>query len=97
MADLIIDLDFLAIIVPPIIGACIFIGRYFWKKEQCFRKLSDKINELSRHDEGSLQQHDGFEEEIAELKKNHTEMEKSLKEQSIYLKLLLNKFNIPYD
>lgn len=81
----------------PIVGSCGFVARYFWKKENCFIQMKNKLEKLAEHDEGSMLEHDGIHEDLENLKSNHAELEKRLNEQSIYLKLLLKKFNIPYD
>lgn len=80
---------FLAIFIPGI-GAAAAIVKYFWKKEKCFLAMKTKINSLSKSDKNSIEVHDDIEDRL-----NGFESRQSKNE--IYLKLLLDKFEIKYD
>ena len=80
---------FLALFLPGL-GAAAGIVRYFWKKEKCFLAMKNKINSLSKSDKESVEVHDDLEERMDEFEKKQSKNE-------IYLKLLLDKFEIKYD
>ena len=74
----------------PLSGAAIWTVRYFWKKEQCFIALANKIKELTDHDKGSVVDHDGYEGRLTNIERNQDKW-------IIYLKLLLRHNKIPFD
>lgn len=79
----------LAILIPAT-GISLAVIRYFWNKEKCFLTMKNKIDELSKHDVGASEDHDGYEERLAKIETNQQKW-------IIYLKLLLKDRNIPYD
>ena len=80
---------FLALFIPGL-GAAAGIIRYFWKKEKCFLAMRNKINSLSKADKDSHVVHDDIEERMDDFERRQSKNE-------IYLKLLLDKFEIKYD
>lgn len=83
-------LEIIATIGIPTAAAAVAMIRYFWKKERCFLEMKNKIDELSKRDISSESVHAGLQEEIEDVKNRQQKNE-------IYLKLILTKFNIPYD
>lgn len=81
----------------PLTGLAVAIGRHFWKKSQCFTKMMNRLDNLEKHDESSVTDHSGFDEEIESLKKEINTVQLKQSNNEIYLKLLLKKFDIPYD
>jgi len=77
------------VLIPCSVGV-IGLIRYFWKKEQCFIALKNKIVELSEQDKNSIGIHTSHEEDIRDIQ------EKQYK-TDIYLKLILDKLEIPYN
>ena len=74
----------------PLSGAAVWTIRYFWKKEQCFTILANKIDQLTDHDVGSIDTHEEFDERLTNIETQQTKNE-------IYLKLLLDDRKIPYN
>lgn len=80
---------FLALFIPGL-GAAAAIIRYFWKKEKCFLAMRNKINSLSKSEKDSHEVHDDYDERLTSIESRQSKNE-------IYLKLLLDKFEIKYD
>ena len=74
----------------PAVGVAIAGGRYLWKKEKCFIALQNAVKTLMNHDVGSDDLHIGFDERLTNIE------DKQIK-QEIYLKLLLDHSEIPYN
>jgi len=74
----------------PAVAAAIGVIRYLWKKEKCFTILKNKVEQLTKHDVGSLDTHEGFESRLDLI-------EKVQAKNQIYLKLLLDNAKIKYD
>ncbi len=64
----------LAILIPliPVVGMLI---RYFWKKEQCFILMKQKIEQLSKSESGSHDTHGDFYEKFDEYGNRLTSLE----------------------
>lgn len=73
----------------PATGVAFTVIRYFWKKEKCFIEMKNKIDELSKHDEGSVEEHSGYEERLKMLENDSIEIK-------IYLQQILKKLDIPF-
>jgi len=73
----------------PAAAAAVAVIRYLWKKEKCFIILKQKVEELSKSDEGSSDTHDGFETRLKQIEENQIKNE-------VYLKLLLDNAKISY-
>jgi len=82
--------EYLIALGVPGAAAAVGVIRYFWKKEKCFLELKNTIKELKSKEDSSHEEHDGFKDEIDEIKARQAKNE-------IYLKLILKKFEIPYD
>ena len=66
----------------PALGGIIVVTKYI-------TTMKSKIRELSKHDESSVDTHDGFEERLRKIENNQIQTD-------IYLKLILTKLEIPY-
>jgi len=73
----------------PAVAAAGGIIRYFWKKEQCFVKMANKIKALDEHDVSSVSTHGDFDNRLKNLEDDAIEIK-------IYLRQLLTKMDIPY-
>ncbi|MHA2052622.1 MAG: hypothetical protein ACW99F_03390 [Candidatus Hodarchaeales archaeon] len=79
----------IGILIPGIPLAIAGVNHYI-KKNTCFVKMKSAIEQLQKHDEGSVDSHDGFDSRLSEIESRQLKNE-------IYLKLLLDHNNIKYD
>ncbi len=59
--------------------------------------MMNRLDNLEKHDENSVDDHSTFEEDIESLKQEINTVQLKQSNNEIYLKLLLKKFDIPYD
>ncbi len=88
MVELFLEL-MIGVGVPSAFGVAAAI-RYFLKKEKCFTLLKAKVEELAEHDGDSNETHKDYDYRLDIIERNQSKNE-------IYLKLLLDKFDIPYN
>ena len=79
----------IGILIPGVPLAIAGIKHYI-KKSTCFTNMKNAIEQLQKHDVGSVDEHDGYEERLGAIE------DRQLKNE-IYLKLLLDYNNIKYD
>ena len=90
MAEIVIQIEVIIAIATPLVPLAIFIGRHFWKKEQCFAKMRDMLERLDKSNKKGIDEHTAFEGRI-------TEFERRQEKNEIYLKQILRKLDITFD
>lgn len=82
MENVIIELSIetIAVFGIPLVGAAVFVARYFWKKEKCFTLMKTKIDELSKAESGADEIHDEYGNRLTALEAK--------------MDLIINHFNI---
>ncbi len=65
-----IQIEILTGVGIPAGAAAFFIARHFWEKTKCFHLMKQKIEDLSKADEGSHETHSDLYDKVNKIERN---------------------------